>query len=173
MAVKALQHTGMHIMDKEMSNMDMSNMDMDMPDHGGMKMCNMKMILNADTENICILTDKWMVETKFQLVLSLLVLVVATAFYEFVKRWSTSIEQRYISLNSGIAGVATENELRQLKIKSCLAYGLSVFYSFMIMLLFMSFNWWIMGSVVLGAIIGKFFFSLNSNGKSVDSLACH
>jgi len=50
-------------------------------------------------------------------------------------------------------------------------YGLQVFYSFFIMLLFMTYNGWVMLAVALGAFIGHWAFGLKTS--STKSVACH
>jgi copper transporter 1 len=48
-------------------------------------------------------------------------------------------------------------------------YGLLVGYSYAMMLIFMSYNGFVMASVVIGAIVGHHLFQ----GEQRDTLACH
>jgi len=49
-------------------------------------------------------------------------------------------------------------------------YAVQVFYSFFIMLLFMTYNGWIMLAVAVGAFVGYLMFGQGSATKTV---ACH
>jgi hypothetical protein len=53
-----------------------------------------------------------------------------------------------------------------------LLYGAQVFYSFFIMLLFMTYNGWVMIAVALGAFVGYVIWG-DAAGSSVKSVACH
>jgi len=59
---------------------------------------------------------------------------------------------------------------RRGKIIMALLYAIQVFYSFFIMLLFMTYNGWIMIAVAVGAFVGFLAFGGDSAAKSV---ACH
>ncbi|KAK7543512.1 Ctr copper transporter family protein [Phyllosticta citricarpa] len=65
------------------------------------------------------------------------------------------------------------DEKRATIIKGVL-YAVQVFYSFFIMLLFMTYNGWIMLAVAVGAFVGYVVFGSGSNGASATkSVACH
>lgn len=64
-----------------------------------------------------------------------------------------------------------ENKKRARQYES-LIYGLQVFYSFMLMLVFMTYNGWLMVSMTLGAIVGYYKFSSIASPLT-QSLACH
>lgn len=154
----SMNHGTMH------SNMDMGH---DMP---GMKMCKMSMTLNSDYENLCILTESLMVTNKFQLLLAMVGIALFTIGYEYFKLFVEKLQSRY---NQHLKnGVVTEKERIQLKAKLSVIYALSVGYSFIIMLLFMTFNTWIMSSVCIGAGIGYFLFE-RPQSYAPPSLACH
>ncbi|USP77233.1 Copper transport protein CTR2 [Curvularia clavata] len=68
---------------------------------------------------------------------------------------------------NGSLGRSTE---QQMKIIKAVLYAVQVFYSFFIMLLFMTYNGWIMLAVAVGAFVGYLMFSQSSSTKSV---ACH
>jgi len=50
-------------------------------------------------------------------------------------------------------------------------YAVQVFYSFFIMLLFMTYNGWVMLAVAVGAFVGYIVFGRDSS--SAKSVACH
>lgn len=140
-------------------------------DHGDMPMgkCRMSMMLNGYYEDLCILTPQWHIRTKLDLVLSVVVLIAICAGYEAFKAFSDRLGSRYA--NSISQGALTERETRNLKARLSVLYAVSVGYSFIIMLLFMSFNFWVMSAVVIGAGIGHYLF--NTKGNSSVSLVCH
>ncbi|KAM3419531.1 Copper transport protein [Cercospora zeina] len=58
------------------------------------------------------------------------------------------------------------------KLIKAMLYGVQVFYSFFIMLLFMTYNGWIMIAVGVGAMVGYLMFS-GPGTSSSKSAACH
>merc|ERR1711881_162857 len=56
------------------------------------------------------------------------------------------------------------------KIVKAFLYAVQVFYSFFIMLLFMTYNGWIMLAVAVGAFVGYLMFS---PGPATKTVACH
>ena len=151
--------------------MDHSSMDHDMPGmgDGSDDMCEMSMVLNSGYKNLCILSSGWRITTKIQMLSSMAIIVFVTIGYELFKKWAAAFEYRYNSMTE--SGASSARQLKTFKVKSSIIYGLTVFYSFMIMLLFMTFNVWVMISVTFGAIVGHFLFS--DNRTSGQSLACH
>lgn len=144
------------------AQMDMGH---DMP---GMKMCKMSMTLNSDYENLCILTDKIMVTSKMQLVLAMLGIALFTFGYEYFKLFGDKMQERYSQFLK--SNMVTENERFQYKLRLSCLYAFSVGYSFIIMLLFMTFNTWVMLSVCIGAGLGHFAFDRRC---PTPSLVCH
>ncbi|KAL9593993.1 MAG: hypothetical protein Q9179_005611 [Wetmoreana sp. 5 TL-2023] len=144
--------------------------------HGGMDMpssgpkCNMNMLFTWDTTNLCIIFPQWHIHSTFSLLMSLVGVIVLTAGYEFVREMS----RRYEASSADYANKlprknAGEAEKRQKLVKG-LFYAVQVFYSFFIMLLFMTYNGWVMLSVAVGAFVGYLAFGNSSSTKSV---ACH
>ena len=76
------------------------------------------------------------------------------------------------SFSSGAGAAGGSQQVRL--VKSAL-YGLQNFYAFMIMLLFMTYNGWVMISVAVGAGVGYWFFgSSGQDGvKGYKETACH
>ncbi|VEU22616.1 DEKNAAC103358 [Brettanomyces naardenensis] len=151
-------------------NMAHNLMDHSMPDmKHGEEMCEMSMTLNAGYKNLCILTSHWRIASKYQMVLSMVAIALISMGYELFKRWGSTFEKRYNTMAS--SGNCTARELRSFKLRNSVVYGVTVFYSFTIMLLFMTFNIWVMLAVTLGAGLGHFFFATQSTWSN--SLACH
>ncbi len=151
--------------------MEHSSMDHNMPGmgDGSDEMCEMSMVLNAGYKNLCILSSGWRITTKLQMFFSMAIIVIITMGYELFKKWAAAFEYRYNSMTE--TGASSTRQLKTFKVKSSIAYGITVFYSFMIMLLFMTFNVWVMISITLGAMLGHFLFA--DNRTSGHSLACH
>ncbi|EPQ26961.1 uncharacterized protein PFL1_05596 [Pseudozyma flocculosa PF-1] len=201
----------------------------DMPPGHSMPMpgdaCPMLMTWNADTSNICIISESWHVRTPRAFFLSLCVLVVVSAGYEWLRLYTKANDARIASgmearLGGGhhhrrrasilpttsAAGVSiadtasvasgSSNGLgtaaRKARRSSRLApmpllirrrtqvfrstlYALSVFISFMLMLVAMTFNAYLIGAIVGGAGLGHYWFNRDFSRHPDDDkgLACH
>ncbi|KAH7123850.1 Ctr copper transporter family-domain-containing protein [Dendryphion nanum] len=177
--------------------MDHSHMDHGHMDHGGhgghdmpmpMK-CNMNMLFTWDTENLCIVFSGWRITGTTSLILSLFAIILLTAAYEAIRE----ISRRYDTYAKSVADgrrsgddLTNDNEEsssllhpgrqagkpseQQTKIIKAVLYAVQVFYSFFIMLLFMTYNGWIMLAVGVGAFVGYLLFS---NSPPTKSAACH
>lgn len=141
-------------------------MDHDMP---GMKMCKMSMTLNSDYNNLCILTDRIMVTTKLQLVLATFGIAVFTLGYEYFKAFIDKLGSRYSQFLQ--TNTVTEHERKVYKLRLSIAYAISVGYSFTIMLLFMTFNIWVMLAVCVGAGFGHYLCDKPCSPAA--NLVCH
>ncbi|KAI4611243.1 hypothetical protein J4E81_003310 [Alternaria sp. BMP 2799] len=156
------------------SHMDHGHMGHDMPGMGGDgPKCNMNMLFTWDTTDLCIVFPSWHISGTTSLVFSLLAVVLMTAGYEAIRE----ISRRYEAYSKGVmegprgrnGGVGRSAE-QQMKIIKAVLYAVQVFYSFFIMLLFMTYNGWVMLAVAVGAFVGYLMFSQSSSTKSV---ACH
>lgn len=162
------------------------HMGHDMPGMGGDgPKCNMNMLFTWDTTDLCIVFPSWHISGTGSLIFSLLAVVLLTAGYEAIRE----ISRRYEAYSKGImegprddadesssllgpgrnGGVGRSAE-QQMKMIKAVLYAVQVFYSFFIMLLFMTYNGWIMLAVAVGAFVGYLMFSQSSSTKSV---ACH
>ncbi|EKG21825.1 Ctr copper transporter [Macrophomina phaseolina MS6] len=73
--------------------------------------------------------------------------------------------------SSGRAVVAwSAREEKRAKIIRAALYAVQVFYSFFIMLLFMTYNGWVMLAVAVGAFVGYLAFG---QGTATKTVACH
>ncbi|CUM46643.1 unnamed protein product [Debaryomyces fabryi] len=156
-------------MDNAMSSL---TMDHSMPgmDHGDM--CSMNMIFTWDWENTCIIYKWWHVKSLTDFILSFIAIVLLGMGYEFAKFWFTKWEKGHINLVLGATSNSNSLAITQYKLKRSLFYGFQVGYSFMLMLVFMTYNGWYMIAVVIGAAIGNNIWgSLTEPTES--SMACH
>ncbi|KAH9826232.1 DNA replication checkpoint protein tel2 [Teratosphaeria destructans] len=129
-----------------------------------------QMLFTWSTKNLCIIFPSWRITGVGSLILSLLAVAALTAGYEAVREASRQYEQRLAArLASTPRGAVRAGEQKGRVVKAVL-YGVQVFYSFFIMLLFMTYNGWVMIAVGVGATIGFLLFSGSSVQKSA---ACH
>lgn len=142
----------------------------DMPGHGGddtsSDMCSMSMLFTWQYKNTCIITSKWHVRTKVQMLMSCVIIFFSAYFYEYFK-----MKFNQFKITKNLSADYEDNKKRTRQYES-LIYGLQVFYSFMLMLIFMTYNGWLMVSMTLGAIVGYFKFSSIASPLT-QSLACH
>ncbi|RVX74581.1 hypothetical protein B0A52_01707 [Exophiala mesophila] len=125
------------------------------------------MLFTWSSENLCIVFRQWHITGTFSLIVSLFAIVLLAAGYEAIREVSRRYEQSHEARMSAFSsGASTEdaqlNESRSLLvvgrdskataerkgviIKGAL-YAVQVFYSFFIMLLFMTYNGWVMLAV--------------------------
>ncbi|KAI1437999.1 Ctr copper transporter family protein [Xylaria sp. CBS 124048] len=153
--------------------------------HGGMPMCKMNMLFTWDTTNMCIVFRQWQVTGPTSLVFSLLAIVAICAGYEGLREatrkyemWLSNQEISYKRI--GAASSQNQNSLhagtkpvigRPARIVKAVLYGVQNFYAFMIMLLFMTYNGYVMIAVALGTGLGYYFFG--SHTQATKETACH
>ncbi|KEF59255.1 uncharacterized protein A1O9_04099 [Exophiala aquamarina CBS 119918] len=162
--------------------------------HGDMDMggqCSMNMLFTWSSKDLCIVFRQWRITGTFSLILSLIAIVLLAAGYECIREVSRRYEQGYNARMSAYStGASSESqslnasssllvvgrdsksaeERKGTLIKGAL-YAVQVFYSFFIMLLFMTYNGWVMIAVAVGAFVGYILFGRNSS--SAKSVACH
>ncbi|KAI9749560.1 MAG: hypothetical protein M1815_002429 [Lichina confinis] len=147
-------------------------------------MCQMNMLFTWDTTNLCIVFRQWRITGAASLVFSLLAVAALTAGYEFVREMSRQYEARQTLRDSKGQPHDENRESSSLlrperdgktgpsagRLGRALFYGVQVFYSLFIMLLFMTYNGWIMLSVTVGAFTGYLIWGKSSSTRSA---ACH
>ncbi|KAJ4861108.1 ctr copper transporter family domain-containing protein [Trichoderma breve] len=140
--------------------------------HGGMDdMCSMSMLFTWDTTNLCIVFRQWHIRSNTSLVLSLIAVVLIGIGYEFLR----SVSRRYeASLAARLETVPRQNRESVSKrghVIKAILYAIQNFYAFMLMLVFMTYNGWVMVAVSLGAFLGYLLFG-HSTSATKDN-ACH
>jgi len=170
------------------TTMDHSTMDHGGMDHGGMgdgDSCNMSMLFTWNTKNLCLVFEWWHVRTTPGLIFSLLAVVALAAGYEALRKVSRTYEASVAKKASELPNedTSTETTPRWLIGKNALAaskrahmikailYAVQNFYAFMLMLLFMTYNGWVMIAVSVGAFVGYFLFGANT--EATKDGACH
>jgi len=166
----------------DMPGHDMPSHDMpghDMPGHN-MPMCSMNMLFTWNTENLCIVFKQWRITGTLSLLISILAIMALCAGYELVRdlarRYENSVESKQDPPNESsslIPGrstpMSTKND-RQVHMIKAAFYATQVFYSFFIMLLFMTYNGWIMLAVAAGSFVGYLIWG---GGSATKAAACH
>lgn len=138
-------------------------------DHGGMDMCSMNMLFTWDYTNTCVIFKWWHIRGFSSFLLSFLAIIIISMFYEFsrysISMWEAKTATRLDELSS-----TTNSQIRQFRLKKSILYGFQIGYSFMLMLVFMTYNGWLMIAVVLGAIIGNNLWGYKAGGRGME---CH
>ncbi|PBP26472.1 CTR2 long splice variant [Diplocarpon rosae] len=164
-----------------------SHMDHAAMGHGGMDMggparCNMNMLFTWDTTNLCIVFRWWHIRTTSGLLFSLLAVVALTAAYEAI-RFASRRYENFVARKTNEVPIVTEstpflrtgrNQVEVSKrahVVKALLYAVQTFYAFMLMLLFMTYNGWVMFAMAVGAFVGYLVFG-NNTSATKDS-ACH
>ncbi|KAG6040389.1 hypothetical protein E4U41_000673 [Claviceps citrina] len=174
-----MAHAGHH--DAALGHADMGH-----GGHGGMDdMCSMSMLFTWDTKNLCIVFRQWHVRSTPGLLASLLAVVVLAMGYEALRALSRKYED---AINRRIGAMPHDQHLaettpflapgqnqdkasRQGHVVKALFYGVQNFYAFMLMLVFMTYNGWVMLAVSLGAFLGYLVFG-HCTSSTKDN-ACH
>ncbi|ORY94811.1 Ctr copper transporter family-domain-containing protein [Syncephalastrum racemosum] len=171
----------------------------DMPDMPGMPdmpMCSMNMLFNWQVEDVCVVFEWWHIRTAAGLIASCLAVFAIAAGYEFLRAESAALDQKLqdatekkradnfaqdqeaadasTSENQGLlnaAPTAVKLSRQQEMIRSGV-YAILVAISFWLMLVFMTYNGYLMIAVVLGAGFGHYFFG-QSRLKASRSIQCH
>ncbi|KND95054.1 Copper transport protein CTR2, partial [Tolypocladium ophioglossoides CBS 100239] len=168
---------------------------------GGMDdMCSMSMLFTWDTTNLCIVFRQWHIRSTASLVLSLLAVILLAMGYEALRalsrRYEDSINKRVAALprfcvpmlrpcvaNRKDDETVTEitpflasgqNQLqagRRGHVVKAVLYAAQNFYAFMLMLVFMTYNGWVMVAVSLGAFFGYLVFGQTT--PATRDNACH
>ncbi|KAJ2546370.1 copper transpport protein [Coemansia sp. RSA 1933] len=162
---------------------------MNMPEHGGhdghgggdsSPMCAMNMSLNWSTENVCVLFDFWRVNSLTSLAFTCVAVFLLGYFYEYLRAKLRGWE--ILSASSAGAGAladATSTLISRsaafgtnLRRKRAIYYGLMVAYSYSLMLIFMTYNGYLIIAVIGGTIAGHYSYSIDEPG-SVRGANCH
>ncbi|KAK0670772.1 Ctr copper transporter family-domain-containing protein [Cercophora samala] len=162
-------------------------------------MCNMNMLFTWDTRNLCIVFRQWHISSTFTLFVSLLAIVALAAGYEAlreaIRRYEAAVTKRANSVpreiesqyqddeeseqdaetapffGAVIAGQNRDEVTKRAHIIKSVLYAVQNFYAFMIMLIFMTYNGWVMLACSLGAGLGYLLFG--GQTTVAKETACH
>ncbi|KAG5938765.1 hypothetical protein E4U60_001189 [Claviceps pazoutovae] len=148
------------------------NMDHGHGGHGGMDdMCSMSMLFTWDTKNLCIVFRQWHVRSTPGLIASLIAVVLLAMGYEALRALSRKYENAVYRRILAMPRQSHENASKQGHVLKAVLYGVQNFYAFMLMLVFMTYNGWVMIAVSLGAFLG--YLSFGHCTSSTKENACH
>jgi copper transporter 1 len=142
--------------------------------HGGMgsdDMCSMNMLFTWDTTNLCIVFRQWHIRSTASLVISLIAVVLLAMGYEGLRSLSARYEAAVAKRINALPRQNQAQAARQTVLIKGLFYGLQNFYAFMLMLIFMTYNGWVMAAVSIGAFLGYILFGQHT--KATKETACH
>lgn len=165
---------------------------MDMPGHGdhdghgggdgSRPMCAMNMALNWSTKDVCVLFDFWRINSAISLVATFVAVFCLGYLYELsrsrVRRWElmlapTGVSSTLDSANSDDTPLVGQSPIpNSIRWKRAIFYGLLVAYSYSLMLIFMTYNGYLILAVIGGAIAGNYAYSTDSWGN-VRGANCH
>lgn len=166
--------------------MDHSTMDHSGHDgHDMGPMCSMNMLFTWDTNNLCIVFRQWHVRGTVSLLVSLLAVVAIGVGYEAlragIRRYEVAINRRIEAIPSDnvtettpLAWATGQNKVQagqRAHVIKALLYAVQTFYAFMIMLIFMTYNGWVMVAVTVGAFVGYLLFG--NNTSATKETQCH
>lgn len=148
-------------------------------------MCSMNMLFTWSTRNLCIVFRWWHIGSTVSLVLSLLAIVVIGMGYEAlregIRRFEVMTSKRAESVPPSETVTETtpflwsgQNRVevsRRAHVIKAVLYGIQNFYAFMIMLIFMTYNGWVMIAVTVGSSLGYLIFG--GKTTATKDTACH
>lgn len=124
------------------------------------------MIFTWEWKNTCVVYEWWHVKTFAGFIGTLLAIVALSAFYEFSRTWISTWKVK----NSPPVGSSPLSLSRAFKVKLSILYAFQVGFSFMLMLVFMTYNGWYMIAVAVGAGLGHYFWGSETENRS---MSCH
>jgi len=144
--------------------------------------CSMNMLFTWNTDNLCIVFKWWHIQTTTGLIFSLFAVIALTAGYEAIRSGSRRYEQWVAKRQEEVPPIAESTPLwwtgrnqvqvtKRAHIIKALLYAVQNFYAFMLMLIFMTYNGWVMVSVGVGAFVGYLFFGAHI--PATKDTACH
>lgn len=160
------------------SRMDHSGMTHPGMDHGS-DSCSMNMLFTWNYKNTCVVFRWWHIKTLPGLLLSCVTIALISGLYEYLKYYIHNTQRPYETLhltnssNNDGSPDSTSRVSRKLALTKSMWYGVQVGYSFMLMLVFMTYNGWLMIAVVLGAAWGHYHWGSKCATTDSQSLACH
>lgn len=119
-------------------------------------------------KNSCVIYEWWHVKTLGGFLGTLLTIALLSAFYEFSRAWINTWKSKN---RPSLLTPTSSTRNTAFKVKSALLYAFQVGFSFMLMLVFMTYNGWYMIAVVVGAGVGHFLWG--SADADARGLVCH
>ncbi|KAI9476231.1 MAG: Ctr copper transporter [Benjaminiella poitrasii] len=160
--------------------------------------CKMNMLFNWQIENTCVVFRWWHISGPFSMFLSCVAIFLIAAGYEWIRAYSSLIESRWKEAelllqrnrideeeDDGLEGQQQQQQRtlvhayeqharlsRKRELIRSSIYAFLVATSFWLMLVFMTYNGYLMIATVLGAGFGHFIFG-NGRLSGDKSIQCH
>ncbi|KZV93416.1 Ctr-domain-containing protein [Exidia glandulosa HHB12029] len=156
--------------------------------------CSMNMLWNTQIIDTCIVFREWHIRSQTGFLFALVVITGLGVLYEYLRIVQANYDRKVavklavakgktvappsIHLNSEeaplLSGSSPSLQSRSLskvpstqRITRALLYGSSVFLSFFLMLVFMTYNAYLIGAVVVGAALGHYVFGAEMDADAV------
>ncbi|KAI9251830.1 hypothetical protein BDA99DRAFT_521294 [Phascolomyces articulosus] len=115
------------------------------------------MLFNWQVQDVCVVFEWWHIHTGIGLFLSCVAVFAIAACYELLRAKANDMDQTWITKNQGVLRSSV--------------YAILVAISFWLMLVFMTYNGYLMIAVVLGAGVGHYY----THGRlaASRSIQCH
>jgi len=144
------------------------------------------MLWNTQVVDTCIVFKQWHISSRFAFVLSFIAIIFMSLGYEYLRAYQRIVDHRIALMLSrgkardkGSLAICTPVPFYPRVLRATL-YGVQVFVSFFLMLVFMTYNAYLIFAVVLGASIGHFIFGAAMDVEAVlagadlgKGMACH
>ncbi|KAH8602648.1 ctr copper transporter [Bisporella sp. PMI_857] len=150
------------------SHMDHSSMDMG---HAMPARCSMNMLFTWNTQNLCIVFRWWHIQTTAGLIFSLIGVVALAAFYEAIRAGSRKYEKWAAKRTEEVPRRNQAEITKRTHVIKALMYAIQNFYAFMLMLVFMTYNGWVMIAIGVGSFVGYLVFGADTSATK--DTACH
>ncbi|KAJ7485894.1 Ctr copper transporter [Mycena latifolia] len=154
-----------------------------MDPHAPISRCSMNMLWNTQIVDTCIVFRSWHVGSTTTFILSCAIIMALGIFYEALRVFQKNVDARLalelidapggISLPLGDDAISDSGHARKapkgmtvplaFRVLRATLYGASVFLSFFLMLIFMTYNAYLILATVLGAAVGHFLFAGTMN----------
>ncbi|KAG0269220.1 hypothetical protein DFQ27_004460 [Actinomortierella ambigua] len=164
-------------------------------------MCSMNMLFNWDTKNVCVVFESWKIDTPQGMVISLLVIIALAVSYELLRararQYDDHLKEGERKRDDSASSILDDDTLNhvshpredevgllssrsrsirltnQQQLIRSLLYMTQVFVGFFLMLIFMTYNGFLMIATTLGAGIGYFYFARDTVASASKPLSCH
>lgn len=124
----------------------------------------MKMVWNWDTANT-IVFGWWNTESWYGLLFSCIIVMLISLAYEGVGCWQRFRDREAATQEATYASLGVHHELAYVapgRLQRSLLYGMRTFLGIFCMLIMMTFNGFIISSIVIGSIIGHYLLGYGS-----------
>ncbi|KAI7861311.1 Ctr copper transporter family-domain-containing protein [Spinellus fusiger] len=130
--------------------------------------CQMNMIFNWQIQDVCVVFEWWHIHSVMQMILSCIAITIIAVAYEYLRAQSVVLDKCYKKAleNDHEEQTREYNSLlgrdrpfpRSNAVMRSLLYACLTAISFWLMLVFMTFNGYLMLTIVIGAGVGHFLF---------------